>query len=454
MNSPAFTPLHPTQGADRMESSIHVNRRSDRTPSRGRGGMGRRGTEDSGLKGSSGADHAVDQGADHKASTKRRLFSGVLDRFDRGDNGRNGAGNGGGGGGDGDNATDGIGTLESPRWQDNSFPTEARRWLTPGRSRAAAADGSRTRTKSEAPVLDPNLLGVPASDNLMCMGLPSGPLTQGETPRSASGTWVKPAKSPHPERFARFLGKMLGVRDDALPEGAAEADVETHVTEERRQESNRSTSRSRGANAPDVAGRVKRENSGSSTAQRTHSGRDNTAASTVPTSSEEATGGSRNLNPPSPVTATAVYPATTISTATAEVMPVAVAVAVPVTEGQSSGADVRQDRRSDRPSSRPRRSQRVASATPGPRGAIMEEPMSGSRSGEASSRVQRDTESRSLKTSGTAVSISEWVANEQRESGGPVRLFSAQRVVEGKVQKRCRLAVSPKNMTQVSLRSS
>lgn len=402
--------------------------------------MGRRGTEDFTTQGSK----ATDQGAEGKSS-KRRLFSGVLDRFDRADNVRSGGGSGGD-----NNATD-IGNIpQSPKRKDGS---EARKWLTPARSRAARSDGS---------ALDPNLLGVPASGatgasasaSAWTSASASGTEPPDELARTASGTWVKPGKTGNPDRFARFLGKMLGVRDDAMPDGQGYEDGGggsggggSNVTGGAAAES-RNNEMAQGAVTSDAiaaGASATNVNANASTIDAETNTTRPSATSTRATTGVRGSGTTGVSGMALEATPVSVYSATTV--AHADAIPVAVAVALPVADGQATGRETtRAERRSNRPSPRAARSQRTASAAGGGARAGRDSAGAGTRADNGSTLA---TSGSAAATAGLAVSISEWAAKEQRESGGTVRVFSAQQVVDGKVQKRSRLAVSPKNMTQV-----
>ncbi|CAM9151139.1 unnamed protein product, partial [Scytosiphon promiscuus] len=345
--------------------------------SRGRGGLGRRDTEDLYV-----LVKPQDQAADGKSS-KRRLFGGVMDRFDKPDTVARGGGGGGGGGG-------GRGRAESGASEPlgNGRP----HWFSPERSRAggkAAADPvNASRAASDS-------VTTGAEERVTAVG------------KAASATWAKPSgkKAEAPDRFSRFFGKMLGVKDDALPEGsaaAADGKGDRPAAAPRRRSPPGDDARGAGATGTG-------SNAGSGERRPTEI----SAAAAAADSGAPSGSASRAVADDTPC-ATAVYSATPVSTATADALPVAVAVAMPVADPAP-------------PARRPSRSGRTVRSA-------------GSRSESDMSGVVAGT--------GEVVSISEWVAREERATGGSVRVFSAQRVLEGKVRKKCRLAVSRKNLTQ------
>lgn len=393
----------------------NAKKHGDAVTSRGRGGMGRRDTEDLFVEVTK-PQHEQRQVT--KAS-KGRLFRGVLNRFDRSDNSVRSGGSGGGGG------ESEVGSMESP--------SDARRWLTPGGSKASKTEGGApfdSELGASTSASTPEAVGTPAST------FGSGAHENG--PGKPTATWVKPGKGvPTPDRFARFFGKMLGVRDDALPDGpviggggggedivGAGADEPARARGEAAQRSASNTDGiAQGASAAAGAGAT----GSSATGDGQQQSEIHPVSLEVQPSSNARASATAAPGPPAaaatPVTATAVYPATAVSTATADAMPVAVAVAIPVTDGTAM-------RSGPAPSARrPSRSSRTHRSAGG-------------------ARAENDASAPGV---GDEVYISEWVVREQRESGGLVRVFSAQRVVEGKVQKRCRLAVSPKHMTQVRM---
>lgn len=393
-----------TQALDRGYTGALAQKKGDGAVQRGRGGMGRRDDEDLFVEVVAGQD------AEAKPS-KRRLFGGVLNRFDRSDKAGDGAAH--------------ADSLGSPRPKDvSSFPSDARKWLTPSGSRAskreAAAVSAADLASRSTPIPEAAEMSSPESE------------AYGGTAGNAHGTWVKPGRTANPDRFTRFLGKMLGVRDDALPDGQV---VEESVgaggggalTDAPERESIERDASSAGEVAPGTAvararsGRVNGATDSEEQGAPTPSGTSTAAAAA-------AVAATRSAAEATPVTATAVYPATTISTAAVDAMPIAVAVAMPVADGVAAVESSEPTRPSRRPS-RTGRSNRTAEA------------------------VGSSVDGAAVSPAGTGetVSISEWVVKEQRETGGPVRVFSAQRVLEGKAQKRCRLAVSRKNMTQVRI---
>lgn len=380
------------QAADRGDAS---RKSADAAaPSRGRGGLGRREADDLYVMVT-----PQDQALETKAS-KRRLFASVMDRFDKADSNARAGGGGAGGG-----TAGGGGPVES-------FADARQQWLSPDHS----ASTKRNAAAEAAP------------DSAARVG--------GAGRDKATATWTKPTKNKEtPDRFARFLGKVLGVKDDALPDrpiedqpggstgstgGAARGDEKAAVPSLR----SPTDDAAHGAVATESSGAARGSGRPSETFAATGarggsaSAADTTPAPAAGASPVAAAGAASSVIPATP-RATAVYAAT--ATATADAMPVAVAVAVPLQNQAGARADP------SAPARRPSRSGRTPRA--------------------ASSRSNND--SAAHVGTGEAVSISGWVAKEERESGGVVRVFSAQRVLEGKVQRKCRLAVSRKNMTQV-----
>lgn len=379
-------------------------------PSRGRGGLGRRETKDLFVE----AGKSQDQAADKKAP-KRRLFGNVMHRFDRPDVSARGGGDGSGSGG----SVVEAGSLESP---------------SDARQRVASGNSKASKTEAASPLNADSAASMSAAA-LKAHGSEAQEDSTGKPVAMPAG-WNKGARNP--DRFARFLGKMLGVRDDALPDEPMTGDVggEDIVgppgtgapTDPQGEEFPRTSS-----SAQQSSGVRASATGGSSTEPRAASGDGGGGdrqslprlasveaqgeGSTTASTTTAAAATSATAEAP-PVTATAVYPATAVSTATADALPVA--VAVPVTEGTAMGTSAAPPARR---SSRSGRAHRTAGARP-----EGEAPASGV---------------------GETVSIMDWVAREQRETGGLVRVFSAQRVLDGRVQKRCRVAVSRKNMTQV-----
>ena len=320
-------------------------------------------------------------------SSKRRLFGGVMDRFEKPDNARAG----------------GRGPVES-------FAEARQQWLSPARSRASKSDATEAAAGAGA-----------ASDAVAGAGAGGA--------GKPTATWTKPGrKKETPDRFSRFLGKMLGVKDDALPDrpidvqepvfGDGSGDVPAEVPRLRSPMDDAARG-AEGVAAPSVDGagaggqptQLTTQPLASSAGARVRSG----PAAAGTTAAAAATAATPR--------ATAVYSAvsTATATATADAMPVAVAVAVPLADEAAVRADPA------RPTRRPSRSSRTLRTS-------------------GSSRSSRETAGSG--GGGEAVSIAGWVAKEERESGGPVRVFSAKRL-DGNVQKKCRLAVSRKNMTQV-----
>lgn len=386
--------------ADRGDNIYNINTKKDGTVVRGRGGMGRRGNEDFIDQGAKGTD-------EERKSGKRRLFSSVLDRFDKDK-------------GDKDGGRIDAGSMEqSSLPRDGSSVPEGRKWLTPG-----------SVTRPDGSVRDPNL---PVSHITDGLGPPAaaGSGEGASEVRRGNGTWGKAAKSNNPERFARFLGKVLGVRDDALPDdvdtGSRDRMAGDSLDEPGQRRRSKTDVVRDGVSADGGVG-VDDEIVSATSADKT--GAAATAAAELP-----------------PVTATAVYTSSAVRLVTTDAMPVAVAVAVPVTA--DAVPVVRPNSENDRPLARSVRPQRPGTV-PGV-GARRGAAATAAASAEAAPEIREKSETPGVASSSVPVSISDWVVKEQRESGGLVRVFAAQRVVEGKVQKRCRLAVSPKHMTQVSI---
>lgn len=330
-------------------------------------------------------------GAEAPKSSKRRLFGGVMNRFDKGEKKNANAGGG-----------------ESP-------PFNARRWRRPSGTDGATLPDEDGVSSSALTTPGASAPGSAACDE-------SAAFAEGGKPGSKG--------APTPDRFARFLGKMLGVRDDALPDEAVLDGVGGAGFAG--DSSDRPVGAQDGAVRRDASRTGEMGGGGgagfnSAASQSAASDGAPSVGDTVPCPTTET----------APVTATAVFPATAVTTATANAMPVAVAVAMPVTDGTAMGSDAATASRRSSRNSRTRRTGASSSTTGSPRAG-------------GASTAERDAYAVGT---GEAVSISEWVAKEQRESGRHVRVFSAQRVLEGKVQKKCRLAVSPKNMTQVSIAS-
>lgn len=354
------------QANDRDDGTQHGADAAAALASRGRGGLGRRDTEDLYvLVKPHGAQAAQDQGK----SSKRRLFGGVMDRFDNKPDARAAAHSGG---------------VRGRTESGSSEPLSNGRqhWFSPERARKGTGDTTVDAKRSASDsVAEDSGTGVVKN-------------------KTATGTWTKPSgkkQEAPPDRFSRFLGKMLGVKDDALPEGSAVDgkkkdgdDGLAAAAPRRRSPSDDGSARGAGSDA---------------------TARGEARPTEIPAGESGARSGSTDTTP----CATAVYSATPVSTATADALPVAVAVAMPLADPAP-------------PTRRPSRSGR--SLRP------------------ATSRSEGDM-STVVAGTGDVVLISEWVAREERDTGGPVRVFSAQRVLEGKVKKKCRLAVSRKNLTQV-----
>ena len=432
---------------------------------------------------------------DPKVSTKRGLFGSVLHRFEKS---ADAAAARRSGRGDGGNVTEGINIVESPLPKDeSSTPSNSLRWLkTPSTATTAppeadsavtaAAAGSMPATFGDktssskvdaaaaatagaaAPFPDaPHASGTTTSAAEVAQDNPTGAVRKA----SGKGTWVKPRKGGPPDRLARFFGKVLGVRDDALPDetlptvggnGIVSSADTLDVNAEGAERAGGALGRveSGGEIASPSAGGVQEERTPLSDSLRAlSSGNDPIAAaataaaatdSTVDTASADissadsagatstaaATACATSTNSETTtVTATAVYPTTT---ATVDALPVAVAVAIPVVEGGGTGSN-------------PSRPARRQSRNRGSRGAAGG---AGARAGAVATVERRQEEEAAAAAPAgggrsEAVLISQWVGREERESGGSVKIFSAQRVLEGKVRKRCRLAVSPKKMVQV-----
>ncbi|CAN0263847.1 unnamed protein product, partial [Ectocarpus sp. 8 AP-2014] len=358
--------------------------------SRGRGGLGRRDTEDFYMV-TKPQDHSP--GAERKSS-KRRLFGGVMDRFDNSINNNNNNARA-----DGDAAS--ASSLAGAARKQPSL-------LSPGRSSREA--------RQEAPGREPPAAAAPSSV------LEASAAAEGKPKKAtATATWTKPAarKRDTPDRLANFFGKILGVKDDALPDrpidlppGGGPADEAT---------------RARSPTTPGVAAAgatgVPLSAAGGGATGAPSSGVPRANQSLVSSSSDAAAGSgavaAAAASTAETPLATAVYSATTVSAATADAMPVAVAVAVPLSDPAV-------------PARRPSRSSRTH------------------RTGTAAAAGGSRSEGELVLVAGTGrvVSIRDWIAKEERENGGTVRVFSAQRVLDGKVQKKCRLAVSRKSLTQ------
>ena len=425
---------------------------------RGKGGIGRRDAKDLFPEDTG---HQGGQRAGKHKEPKRRLFGGVSNRLNMSEANIRGGG-GGSGGGNTEAGSEGGG--------------DTRQWRTPSRMKGS---------KAEAALLQG--AGLSASAN-------SPEASGGESREGVSGkptgAWVKPQKGgPTPDRFTRFLGKMLGVRDDALPSstesgnsggdgGSGGGSGSNGVAED-----NPGAGRDASPGLREVSARTRSSNS-AATSQSLQGISGTQGGATEPGVSDDTRGGQQQQQGGSlpvsvgeaqassgtsaataalgaaaaaaapgaelePVTATAVYPATTISTATADAMPMAVAVAFPVSEGAATALPSEPASGGRRPSrtgaaatrSEPAASARRPSRTSRPHRTTTTTPAA------AATRTEDETPAVGL---GDSVSISDWIDREQRGSGGLVRVFSAQRVLGNKVQKKCRLAVSPKTMTQVS----
>ncbi|CAN0143298.1 unnamed protein product, partial [Ectocarpus sp. 6 AP-2014] len=348
--------------------------------SRGRGGLGRRDTEDF---------YMVTKPQDHSPaaegkSSKRRLFGGVMDRFDNNNNNNN---NNARADGDAASSSSLAGAARKQPWL-----------LSPGRSSREA--------RQEAPGREP-----PAAAAAPFSVLDASAAAEGKPKKAtATATWTKPAarKRDTPDRLANFFGKILGVKDDALPDRPIDLPPGGGTADEAK--------RARSPTTPGVA---------AAGATGAPSAGEPRASESLVSSSDAAAG--RGAAAPAPAAAssaetplaTAVYSATTVSAATADAMPVAVAVAVPLSDPAA-------------PARRPSRSSRTH------------------RTGSAAAAGGSRSEGEVVLVAGTGrvVSIRDWIAKEERENGGAVRVFSAQRVLDGKVQKKCRLAVSRKSLTQ------
>eukprot|EP00903_Cladosiphon_okamuranus_P017566 g16180.t1 len=378
---------------------------------RGRGGLGRREANDL---------YVMVKPQDEKAletkTSKRRLFGGVMDRFEKPDNARAGRG-----------------PVES-------FADARPQWLSPGRSRASKSDA----TAEAAATASDSVSGARAGAGTEAeagagagTGAGAG-AGAGAAPDGVDGagkptaTWTKPGRNKDtPDRFSRFLGKMLGVKDDALPDrpiDGQEPVIGGYRDDEQAEAARRLRSptddASRGgaeeAAAASAAGEV--EQPTEPTTSLASSGGARVGVGSAAAATATATAAAADATTTATPRATAVCSAVSTATATAmaDAMPVAVAVAVPLADEAASRADP------SRPARRPSRSGRTLRTS-------------------GSTRSSRETVRAG---GGEAVSIAGWVAREERESGGLVRVFSAQRVVDGNVKKKCRLAVSRKNMTQ------
>lgn len=400
---------------------------------------------------------------DQPKTPKRRLFGGVLNRFDKFDAAVV-HGNKSGSGDSEEAETEIVEIIEStsPR----SGPT-----TSPGMRRLLRTVNARTRSppKAESAAVEEEEKGEAKA------GAGAGPSAGDERDGSSSrgtvqgsnsiigkkkptGTWVKPSKVGAPDRLARFLGKVLGVRDDALPDETLPINgghcrshdtvVETAEEETKEAGEVRTREGSGGQSAMTDMGVEVEESTPRSEESGAWSNRNRTAATASGTASTNDTvtpirndTTAREVTAVADVssisgatvTATAVYPGTT---AMADALPVAVAVAIPVTDGGAVVPDPA------RPARRPSRN-RGGRAAGG-----------GASSGAGGTPGRRAGEQAAAPAVGETVLISQWVAREERESGGRVKVFSAQRVLEGKSQKKCRLVVSPKNMVQVKKRTS
>lgn len=389
---------------------------------------------------------------DQPKTPKRRLFGGVLNRFDKFDAAvvhGNRSGNG-----DGEDGTVEIIESTSPRNGPSASPDMRRLLRTanagtgppPEAESAAVEEEEKEEAKAGA---DAGPSTADARDGSRDTVQGSNSILGKKKP---TGTWVKPSKVGAPDRLARFFGKVLGVRDDALPDETLPPNgghdrtrdtvVETADEETKGEGEVRTREGSGGQSAPtgtvveiqeESAPRSEESeawsnrNHTAATASGTASTNDTVTTTTNDSSAREATAASDAISEAT-VTATAVYPGTT---AMADALPVAVAVAIPVADGGVVGSDPA------RPARRPSRN-RGGRAAGG-----------GSSSGAGGTAGRRAGEQAAAPAVGETVLISQWVAREERESGGRVKVFSAQRVLEGKSQKKCRLVVSPKNMVQV-----
>eukprot|EP00752_Nemacystus_decipiens_P003108 g2879.t1 len=347
---------------------------------RGRGGLGRRDVDDLYVM-----VKRQDKGTDPKSS-KRRLFGSVMDRFEKPDNARGTVG--------------GRGPVES-------FADARQQWLSPGRSRASKSDVTE--------------VAAAAASN-------PAPEAGADGTGKPTATWTKPGrKKETPDRFSRFLGKVLGVKDDALPDrpidiqepvvGDSHVDAPAEVPR-LRSPMESATRVAEDAAAPNAAG----DGASGQQTQPTTQSLASSAETVISGPVADGTGTTAAATPRATAVYSAVSAATATATATADAMPVAVAVAVPLADEAAVRADPA------RPARRSSRSGRT------------------SRASGSGSRSNRETAGSG--EVGEAVSIAGWVAREERESGGLVRVFSARRVMDGNVQKKCRLAVSRKNMTQ------
>ncbi|CAM9834029.1 unnamed protein product, partial [Ectocarpus sp. 13 AM-2016] len=370
--------------------------------SRGRGGLGRRDTEDFYMV-TKPQDHSP---AAERKSSKRRLFGGVMDRFDNNNNNINNNNN---------NNNNNNARADGDAASSSSLAGAARKqpWLlSPGRSSREA--------RQEAPRREPPRAAAAPSSILEASAAAEG--KQKTATATATATWTKPAarKRDTPDRLANFFGKILGVKDDALPDRPIDLPPGGGAADE--------ATRARSPTTPGVAvagatGAPASAAGGGATGAPS-SGEPRASESLVSSPDAAAGSGAATAATAAASTAetplaTAVYSATTVSAAAADAMPVAVAVAVPLSD---PAAPARRPSRSSR-------TQRTRAAAGG-----------GSRS---------EGEVVLVAGTGRVVSIRDWIAKEERENGGAVRVFSAQRVLDGKVQKKCRLAVSRKNLTQV-----
>ncbi|CAN0091705.1 unnamed protein product, partial [Ectocarpus sp. 12 AP-2014] len=365
--------------------------------SRGRGGLGRRDTEDFYMV-TKPQDHSP---AAERKSSKRRLFGGVMDRFDN----NNSNNNNNNARADGDAASSSSSSLAGA--------ARKQPWLlSPGRSSREA--------RQEAPGREPPRAAAAPSSVLEASAAAEGKQKTATT--TATATWTKPAarKRDTPDRLANFFGKILGVKDDALPDRPIDLPPGGGAADEATRARSPTTS---GVAAAGATGAPTSAAGGGATGAPS-SGEPRASESFVSSSDAAAGSGAAAAAAAAASTAetplaTAVYSATTVSAATADAMPVAVAVAVPLSDPAA-------------PARRPSRSSRTDRTRAAAGG--------GSRS-EGEVVLEAGT--------GRVVSIRDWIAKEERENGGAVRVFSAQRVLDGKVQKKCRLAVSRKSLTQV-----
>ena len=180
----SFLPL--AQAADRVDGSTNPKTNADVVAKRGKGGIGRRDAKDLFPEDTG---HQGGQRAGKHKEPKRRLFGGVSNRLNMSEANIRGGG-GGSGGGNTEAGSEGGG--------------DTRQWRTPSRMKGS---------KAEAALLQ----GAGLSTSANSPEASGGESREGVSGKP-TGAWVKPQKGgPTPDRFTRFLGKMLGVRDDALP---------------------------------------------------------------------------------------------------------------------------------------------------------------------------------------------------------------------------------------------